>query len=50
MRGMVYCDAPLAVPLDVPWTLLTLVVVGLPVLSGLLFAAFTRSRLPLPRR
>jgi putative ABC transport system permease protein len=50
MRGMVYCDAPLAVPLDVPWTLLTLVVVGLPVVSGLLFAAFTRARLPLPRR
>ncbi len=50
VRGMVYCDVPLAVPLDVPWTLLAVLVVGLPVVSGLLFATFTRSRLPLPRR
>jgi putative ABC transport system permease protein len=50
VRGTVYCDVPLAVPLDVPWMLLVVVVIGLPVVSGLLFAAFTRSRLPLPRR
>ena len=49
-QGMVYCDVPLAIGLEVPWDLLALVVVGLPVVAGLLFLVFTRSRVPLPRR
>lgn len=49
-RGMVYCDVPLAIPLDVPWGLLTLVVVGIPLVAGLLFLVFTPSRVALPRR
>lgn len=48
--GTVYCDVPLAVPLDVPWAWLALVVLGLPLVAGLLFLAFTRSRIPVPRR
>jgi hypothetical protein len=47
---MVYCDVPLAIGLEVPWGLLALVVVGLPVVAGLLFLVFTRARVPLPRR
>jgi putative ABC transport system permease protein len=49
-EGMVYCDVPLAIGLDVPWDLLALVVVGLPAVAGLLFLVFTRARVPLPRR
>jgi putative ABC transport system permease protein len=49
-EGSVYCDVPLAIGLDVPWDLLALVVVGLPIVAGLLFLVFTRSRVPLPRR
>ena len=49
-QGMVYCDVPLAIGLEVPWDLLALVVVGLPVVAGLVFLVFTRSRVPLPRR
>ena len=49
-RGAVYCDVPLAIPLDVPWTWLAVVVVGMPLVAGLLFLVFTRSRVPLPRR
>jgi putative ABC transport system permease protein len=49
-QGMVYCDVPLAIGLEVPWGLLALVVVGLPVVAGLLFLVFTRARVPLPRR
>ncbi|MEU8173034.1 FtsX-like permease family protein [Microbispora hainanensis] len=43
-----------AVPADpaiaIPWALIGLLVVGLPLLAALGGAAFTRSRLPLPRR
>jgi putative ABC transport system permease protein len=49
-QGIVYCDVPMVVPLDVPWGLLALVVVGLPLVAGLLLLGFTRSRVPLPRR
>ena len=49
-RGAVYCDVPLTIPLDVPWTWLAVVVVGMPLVAGLLFLVFTRSRVPLPRR
>ncbi|GIH45323.1 putative ABC transport system permease protein [Microbispora rosea] len=42
------------VPVDpaiaIPWALIALLVVGLPLLAALGGAAFTRSRLPLPRR
>ncbi len=48
--GTVYCDVPLAIPLDVPWTWLAVVVVGLPLVAGLLFLVFTPSRVLLPRR
>ena len=36
-QGMVYCDVPLAIPLDVPWTWLAAVAVGLPLVAGLIF-------------
>ncbi|HSO03371.1 MAG TPA: hypothetical protein VLQ92_02740, partial [Candidatus Limnocylindrales bacterium] len=49
-RGMVYCDAPLSIPLDVPWAWLAVVVIAIPLAAGLRFLAFTRSRVPLPRR
>ena len=45
-----YCDVPLAIPLDVPWAWLAVVVVALPVVAGLLFLAVTPSRVALPRR
>lgn len=48
--GMVYCDVPLAIPLDVPWLWLASVVVGLPVLAGLFFLVVTRSRVVIARR
>jgi hypothetical protein len=49
-RGMVYCDTPLAIPLDVPWTWLAALVVGLPLVAGLIFLIVTPSRVLLPRR
>ncbi len=48
--GLVYCDVPLAIPLDVPWGWLAVIVVGLPVLAGLFFLVVTRSRAVVPRR
>ncbi|MEV1203760.1 hypothetical protein AB0J07_27590, partial [Microbispora rosea] len=44
---IVPADAP---AIAIPWALLGLLVVGLPLLAALGGAAFTRSRLPLPRR
>ncbi|WP_182874035.1 FtsX-like permease family protein [Microbispora sp. H10670] len=41
---------PPALLLTVPWSLIALLVVGLPLLAALGGAVFTRSRLPLPRR
>ena len=49
-QGMVYCDVPLAIPLDVPWTWLAALAVGLPLVAGLIFLVFTPSRVLLPRR
>ena len=49
-QGMVYCDVPLAIPLDVPWTWLAVLAVGLPLVAGLIFLVFTPSRVLLPRR
>ncbi|MFD0340904.1 FtsX-like permease family protein [Streptomyces sp. NPDC127117] len=37
-------------PIELPWATLALLVVGVPVLAGLLATALTRSRLPLARR
>ncbi|HYN57722.1 MAG TPA: ABC transporter permease [Motilibacterales bacterium] len=48
--GAVYCDVPLAIPLDVPWAWLAAVVVGLPLVAGLVFLMGTRPRVVLPRR
>lgn len=42
--------SPPGAPLDVPWSTMALVVVGLPLLSWLLAAGFTRSRMVLTRR
>ena len=47
-QGMVYCDVPLAIPLDVPWTWLAALAVGLPLVAGLIFLIFTPSRVLLP--
>ncbi|MEV4296221.1 FtsX-like permease family protein [Microbispora rosea] len=44
---IVPADAP---AIAIPWALIGLLVVGLPLLAALGGAAFTRSRLPLPRR
>ncbi|WP_182879671.1 FtsX-like permease family protein [Microbispora sp. H10949] len=41
---------PPALLLTVPWSLIAVLVVGLPLLAALGGAVFTRSRLPLPRR
>ncbi|WP_405088659.1 FtsX-like permease family protein [Microbispora sp. NBC_01389] len=41
---------PPALLLTIPWPLIALLVVGLPLLAALGGAVFTRSRLPLPRR
>jgi putative ABC transport system permease protein len=49
-QGMVHCDVPLAIGLQVPWGLLGMVVVGLPLVAGLLFLVVPRARVPLPRR
>jgi putative ABC transport system permease protein len=42
--------APHGVVVDVPWTLLLAVGIGIPLLVALVAGAFTRSRLPLARR
>ncbi|GII55745.1 hypothetical protein Pth03_41340 [Planotetraspora thailandica] len=41
---------PAPFTIDVPWNLVALLVVGLPLLAALVCAVFTRSRLPAPRR
>jgi putative ABC transport system permease protein len=41
---------PASFTIDVPWSLIVLLVVGLPLLAALVCGVFTRSRLPAPRR
>lgn len=49
--GVAGCTAPGAGPfVDIPWLMIGVVVVGLPILTALLVALFTRSRLPMVSR